>query len=199
MRRILAGPRRLRSKVPAVRVGLRIRSTSEPDQLRPTLAGAQQSGLLFLSPGAITRAVRSLLEGELKEDPTDLVVNLLLQCSRANLSSKAFASSFPILHGEAKLTLVRGLALGKLWSYPAAIVFFGRYAIYRTCRLAQLLLVPERSHCPENGVVVSDRAESRYLIRLTRAPQFMHQIEPDIGKRGAATALSAWLGAFQRR
>jgi hypothetical protein len=104
------------------------------------------------------------------------VVNLLLQSSGAMVRSKAFASSFPIKHGEAKLTLVRGLAMGKLWSYPAAIVVFGRYAIYRTCRLAQLLLVPERPHCPGNDVVVPDRAESRYLIPLTRAAQFMHQI-----------------------
>lgn len=191
--RILAGPRRLRSKVPAVRVGLRIRSTSQPDQLRSTLAGAQQSGLLFLSPAAIIRAVRSPLEGELKEDPTDLVVNLLPQSSGAIVSSKAFASSFPILHGEAKLTLVRGLAMSKLWSYPAAIVVFGRYAIYRTCRLAQLLLVPERSLCPGNGVVVPDRAESRYLIRLTRAAQFMHQI-PNRTWPNAALLQSCRLG-----
>jgi uncharacterized membrane protein len=33
--------------------------------------------LLFLSPTAITGAILFLVQGELKEDPTDLVANLL--------------------------------------------------------------------------------------------------------------------------
>ena len=116
MWRTLVGPRRRRSKVPAARGGLRIRSTSVPDPLLSTLGGAQHSGLWFLSAVAIARVVRSLSQGELKEDLTDLVVNLPLQSRGTIVSSKASASSFLMLRGVAKL--VRGLAMGKLWSYP---------------------------------------------------------------------------------
>ena len=39
--------------------------------------------LVFLPPAAINRVVFFFVEGELKEDPTDLVANLLLHTTRS--------------------------------------------------------------------------------------------------------------------
>jgi uncharacterized membrane protein len=76
--------------------------------------------LIFLSPAAINRVVFFFLEGELKEDPTDLVANLLLHTTRSAIEVRVPASVFLIAHGIVKLVLVGGLATNRLWSYPAA-------------------------------------------------------------------------------
>jgi len=91
--------------------------------------------LLILSPPAITGAILFLVQGELKEDPTDLVANLLVRDTGRIINSRVPASSFLILHGAVKLALVVGLATNKFWSYPAAIVVFTAFAIYQICQL----------------------------------------------------------------
>jgi uncharacterized membrane protein len=93
--------------------------------------------LLFLSPVAITGAILLLVQGELKEDPTDLVANLLVHSTGTIIKSRVPASGFLILHGTVKLALVAGLATNKLWSYPAAIAVFTGFAIYQIYQLVQ--------------------------------------------------------------
>jgi uncharacterized membrane protein len=93
--------------------------------------------LLLLSPAAIRGAILLLVQGELKEDPTDLVADLLVHNTGTIINSRVPASSFLILHGVVKLALVGGLAMNKLWSYPAAIVAFTGFAIYQIYQLAQ--------------------------------------------------------------
>jgi uncharacterized membrane protein len=93
--------------------------------------------LLLLSPAAIRGTVFFLLQGELKEDPTDLVANLLVHNTRAVIQTKFSASAFLIVHGVVKLALVGGLATNKLWSYPAAIVVFIGFTIYQVYQLTQ--------------------------------------------------------------
>jgi uncharacterized membrane protein len=93
--------------------------------------------LIFLSPVAINRVVFFFVEGELKEDPTDLVANLLLHTTRSAIEVRVPASTFLILHGIVKLVLVGGLATNRLWSYPAAILVFAGFTIYQLYQLSR--------------------------------------------------------------
>ncbi len=92
--------------------------------------------LLFLSPAAIRGTIFFLVRGELKEDPTDLVANLLVHNARTVIQTRVPASAFLIVHGLVKLGLIGGLATGKFWSYPAAIVVFTGFTIYQLYQLA---------------------------------------------------------------
>jgi uncharacterized membrane protein len=95
-------------------------------------------GLLlhFLSPAAISGIVNFLVRGELQEDPTDLISNLLLHNTRNVIDFRVPTSVFLIVHGVTKLLLVRGLAANKLWSYPAAIAVFAAFTVYQLYQLA---------------------------------------------------------------
>jgi uncharacterized membrane protein len=93
--------------------------------------------LVLLSPAAIRGSIWFLVQGELKEDPTDLVANLLLHNTRTIIHTRFSASVFLIVHGVVKLGLVGGLATNKLWSYPAAIVVFMGFTIYQVYQLTQ--------------------------------------------------------------
>jgi uncharacterized membrane protein len=97
------------------------------------------SGLLlvFLPPAAIDRVVLFFVAGELKEDPTDLVANLLLHTTRSAIEVRVSASAFLIVHGIVKLALVGGLATNRLWSYPVAILVFAGFTIYQVYQLSQ--------------------------------------------------------------
>jgi uncharacterized membrane protein len=93
--------------------------------------------LVVLSPVAINRVVFFFVEGELKEDPTDLVANLLLHTTRSAIDVRIPASVFLIVHGAVKLVLVGGLATNRLWSYPAAILVFAGFTVYQLYQLSQ--------------------------------------------------------------
>jgi uncharacterized membrane protein len=93
--------------------------------------------LVFLSPAAINRVVFFFLEEELKEDPTDLLANLLLHTARSTIEFRVPASVFLIVHGIVKLVLVGGLATNRLWSYSVAILVFAGFTIYQFYQLSQ--------------------------------------------------------------
>lgn len=95
-------------------------------------------GLLFavLSPASIKGIIFALIQGELKEDPTDIVANLIRHNTATVIHSRASASAFLLLHGAVKLGLAAGLATNRLWSYPAAIVVFTGFTIYQVWELA---------------------------------------------------------------
>ena len=93
--------------------------------------------LAFLSPAAINRMVFFFVEDELKEDPADLVSNLLLHITRSASRVRVSASFFLIVHGIVKLALVGGLATERLWSYPAAILVFAGFTVYQLYQLSQ--------------------------------------------------------------
>jgi len=80
------------------------------------------------------------VEGELREDPTDLVANLLLHTTRSAIEVRVPASVFLIVHGIVKLVLVGGLATNRLWSYPAAILVFAGFTIYQLYQLSGNIL-----------------------------------------------------------
>ena len=58
--------------------------------------------LVFLSPVAINRVVSFFVEGKLKEEPTDLVANLLLHITQSAIEVRVPASVFLIVHGIVK-------------------------------------------------------------------------------------------------
>jgi uncharacterized membrane protein len=93
--------------------------------------------LVVLSPAAIGGTIWFLVQGELKEDPTDLVANLLLHNTQTIIHTRVSASVFLIVHGVVKLGLVGGLVTNQLWSYPAAIVVFTGFTIYQAYQLTQ--------------------------------------------------------------
>jgi uncharacterized membrane protein len=93
--------------------------------------------LLLLPPAAIGGTIFLLVQGELKEDPTDLVANLLVHHTRTVIQNKGPASAFLLVHGAVKLALVGGLVTNKLWSYPAAIVVFTGFVSYQVYQLSQ--------------------------------------------------------------
>jgi uncharacterized membrane protein len=75
------------------------------------------------------------LRGELKEDPTDFVANLLLHSSGKVVQARVWASVFLIVHGAVKLSLVAGLAANKIWSYATAIAVFTGFTVYQVFEL----------------------------------------------------------------
>src|SRR6516162_2882962 len=91
--------------------------------------------LLFLSPAALSGIVFFFISGELREDPTDLVANLILHSTQTVIHSRTLASAFLLLHGITKLLLVAALVSNRLWSYPAAIVVFTGFTTYQVYQL----------------------------------------------------------------
>jgi uncharacterized membrane protein len=91
--------------------------------------------LLAVTPDKIHRLVAAITQGELSEDPHDLVARYLLHTS-AGLTGRAvtFGALYLLLHGVVKVVLVVCLLRNKLWAYPWMIVvlitFIG-YQLYR--------------------------------------------------------------------
>ena len=128
--------------------------------------------LVFLSPRAINRAVFFFVRGELKEDPTNLVANLLLHTTRSAIEVRVPASVFLIVHGIVKLALVGGLAADRLWSYPAAILVFAGFTIYQLYQLSQQYsLFLETVTVLDVIVVLLVIAEYRHM-RIAKAHKF---------------------------
>jgi uncharacterized membrane protein len=125
--------------------------------------------LVFLSPVAINRVVFFIVSGELKEDPTDLVANLLLHTTRGAIEVRVPASVFLIVHGIVKLVLVGGLASNRLWSYPAAILVFAGFTIYQLYQLSQQYsLFLETASVLDVIVILLVIAEYRHMSPLCR-------------------------------
>ena len=94
--------------------------------------------LLFLiPPDAINYLVRVLTQGELSEDPRDLIANFLVHsANHLSLSGKTFGGLFLLSHGIIKISLVIALFKRKLWAYPLAMAMFGMFIIYQMYRYA---------------------------------------------------------------
>lgn len=125
--------------------------------------------LLLLSASQIRGTILFLVQGELKEDPTDLVANLLLHSTRKVIQAQVPASAFLIVHGAVKLALVGGLATNRLWAYPAAIVVFAGFAAYQILQLThQSSLFLEGVTALDIVVVLLILAEYRHLTSASR-------------------------------
>ena len=91
--------------------------------------------LLFATPRSIHRLAVVLTQGELSEDPHDLVARYLLHTANGLTGNAVvFGAVYLLLHGAVKVVLVIALLLNKLWAYPCMIVvllIFIGYQLYR--------------------------------------------------------------------
>jgi uncharacterized membrane protein len=124
--------------------------------------------LLYLSPATINRMVFFFVRDELREDPEDLFVNLVLHATQNLLQTKTLTSVFLLVHGGAKLLLVAGLAANKLWSYPAAIVVFVAFTVYQLYELAQQVSVFMATVTVLDVIVIVLIAAEYRQVRMTR-------------------------------
>jgi uncharacterized membrane protein len=91
--------------------------------------------LLLMTPSRIHHLVASLTQGELSEDPHDVIASYLLHTANG-LTGQAvlFGAIYLLAHGTIKVILVIALLLNRLWAYPwmilVLVVFIG-YQLYR--------------------------------------------------------------------
>ncbi|MDE2462427.1 MAG: DUF2127 domain-containing protein, partial [Alphaproteobacteria bacterium] len=77
----------------------------------------------------------TITEGELREDPHDLVANYLLHGAQTfSVSAQHFAAVYLFGHGLIKLWLIVGLLRRRLWYYPTAMIVFGLFIVYQLYR-----------------------------------------------------------------
>jgi uncharacterized membrane protein len=93
--------------------------------------------LLFVTPGRIYHLVALLTQGELSEDPHDLIAHYLLHTAHG-LSGGAvlFGAVYLLTHGAVKVALVIALLFNKLWAYPCMIVVLLVFIGYQLYRIA---------------------------------------------------------------
>jgi len=91
--------------------------------------------LLFVTTDRIRHLARVLTEGELSEDPHDLIARYLLHTADGLTGSAViFGAAYLLLHGAVKVMLVIALLLNRLWAYPTMIIvllIFIGYQLYR--------------------------------------------------------------------
>jgi uncharacterized membrane protein len=93
--------------------------------------------LLFLSPDRIHRVLVALTQGELSEDPKDVIATHLLHTANG-LTGHAvlFGAVYLLAHGVVKVVLVVALLLNKIWAYPWMIVVLLLFIGYQVYRIA---------------------------------------------------------------
>ncbi len=91
--------------------------------------------LLIVSPATINSVAMFFLQGELSEDPKDILANIFLHTAQGVVQMQKFASIILITHGIVKLFLVAGLIRNKLWAYPTSIVIFSGFGLYQIYQL----------------------------------------------------------------
>ena len=91
--------------------------------------------LLFVNPGGIHHLAAVITQGELSEDPHDVIAHYILHTANGLTGSAIFFGAIYLLaHGAVKVVLVIALLMNKLWAYPCLIVvllIFIGYQLYR--------------------------------------------------------------------
>lgn len=91
--------------------------------------------LLFASPARLQHLAAILTQGELSEDPHDVIATHLLHTTNGLTGDAVlFGAVYLLIHGLVKIVLVVALLRNKLWAYPwmigVLVVFIG-YQLYR--------------------------------------------------------------------
>ena len=124
----------------------------------------------FTTRHFLVGVVKSIVQGELSEDPRDFVANYLLHSAQHfSISAQHFTSLYLLSHGAVKLWLVVGLLRSKLWYYPTAIIVFTAFVAYQLYRFTfthspWLLLLT----VVDVVVIVLSWHEYKYLRRVLR-------------------------------
>ncbi|HET9870968.1 MAG TPA: DUF2127 domain-containing protein [Propionibacteriaceae bacterium] len=93
--------------------------------------------LLFATPHLIHHLAAVITQGELSEDPHDLIATHLLHTANG-LTGPAvlFGAVYLLAHGLVKVTLVVALLRNKLWAYPWMIAVLTVFIGYQAYRIA---------------------------------------------------------------
>ena len=92
--------------------------------------------LAFLSHGQIGSLARALTAEELREDPHDLIANLVLHGAAAITSGTAlFAALYLIVHGVVKVAIVVALVIGAHRIYPWAIAALVGFVVFQVVEM----------------------------------------------------------------
>lgn len=89
----------------------------------------------FVSREWLIEMANVITQGELVEDPHDLIANYLLKTVHdLSLSTQHFTAYYLLSHGILKLWLIAGLLRERLWYYPTALVVFSLFIVYQLYR-----------------------------------------------------------------
>lgn len=92
--------------------------------------------LLVASPDRIRHFAVLLTQGELSEDPHDLIATRLLHSANGLTGGAVrFGAIYLLAHGAVKVALVIALLLDKLWAYPWMIGFLSLFIGYQLYRI----------------------------------------------------------------
>jgi uncharacterized membrane protein len=91
--------------------------------------------LLWASPDRIRHLAVVLTQGELSEDPHDLIATRILHSANGLTGGAVrFGAIYLLAHGAVKVVLVIALLLDKFWAYPwmiGVLCLFIGYQLYR--------------------------------------------------------------------
>ncbi len=90
--------------------------------------------LVWFAPETINRAVVTLTQHELSEDPRDFIAGHLIHSTQHLASSPTFAAIYLLAHGLVKIILVIALLRKITWAYPVMIVFLFVFILYQSYR-----------------------------------------------------------------
>ena len=89
----------------------------------------------FVPRSFVVGLANAITQGELREDPHDLVANYLLHAAQSfSVNTQHFAAAYLFGHGVIKLWLIVGLLRERLWYYPVALVAFCLFIVYQLYR-----------------------------------------------------------------
>jgi uncharacterized membrane protein len=144
--------------------------------------------LLFVTPDRLHRFIRALTQGELSEDPHDLVATHLLHTANGLAGSAVlFGAIYLLAHGLVKVVLVAALLLNKMWAYPwmiGVLLAFIGYQLYRI------------SLSPTAGLIALTAFDAVVLVltlreygqqRRARATNATHEAKVAVGHTAAPT------------
>jgi uncharacterized membrane protein len=93
--------------------------------------------LLWTSPDRIRHLAVVLTQGELSEDPHDLIATRILHSANGLTGGAVrFGAIYLLAHGAVKVVLVIALLLDKFWAYPWMIGVLSLFIGYQLYRIA---------------------------------------------------------------
>lgn len=93
--------------------------------------------LLLVTPTTINQVVAAATQGELSEDPRDLIDTHLLRAAHGLTGSTVlFGATYLLAHGLVKIVLVVALLQNRRWAYPWMIAFLALFIAYQLYRIA---------------------------------------------------------------
>ena len=101
--------------------------------------------LLFVTPDQIHWLAHAVTQGELSEDPHDVVAIYILRTANGvSGPGVLFGAVYLLVHGLVKVVLVTALLLNRLWAYPwmiGVLIVFIAYQLYRIALTASAGLI----------------------------------------------------------